>query len=80
MSKPKFDAELLTAVHLGFYGGHLIHPKTQFRFTGDRIPKWAMLPVEADAAIAKLEKRPLTSADTKPLAAQAAVKAKASAG
>lgn len=75
--KPKFDGVSLVAVALGFYNGAMVPVGREFKFTGNRLPKWAKDPAEAAAELAKPKRQ--VSADTKPANAQAAVKAKASA-
>ena len=71
----KPEAVELVVLRTGFYGGALRHPDTKFMFTGSVIPKWAALatdtPVDPAAKV--------IDGDTKPKAAQAAARKKASA-
>lgn len=67
----------LVAVAHGFYDNRLLNPGDSFEFDGTKVPKWAAAPADAAKQLAK--KGPITSADLKPVAAQAAVRRKASA-
>ncbi len=70
---PEFSNVELVAIRTGFYGNALRDVGTRFRFTGNKLPSWAV-PVETAAKPAKA--KPLNG-DTKPKDAQAAVQHKA---
>lgn len=77
---PKFADVVLKATQRAFYQGALVEKGALIRFTGEKLPKWAKVPPEADVVIAAdAAKERASVGDTKPKAAQAAVKQKAAA-
>lgn len=77
---PKYAGVDLVAMERGFYDNRLIEFGESFKFTGNELPKWALPPNAAKAAMDRGRGRPVTSADTKRADAQKAVTTKASAG
>lgn len=77
---PKYDGVELKATKRAFYQGVLVEKGALIRFTGEVLPKWAKAPADADVVIAaEAAKEKASVGDTKPKAAQAAVRQKAAA-
>lgn len=78
MDEPKFKNVPMVALSRAFYKGRLIGPGEKagdkFVFTGDKLPKFAV--VDKGQVIEQPKAKPLNG-DTKPKDAQEAVKAKA---
>lgn len=73
MSAPTFDRVMVVAVRTGFYENAIRMPGKAFQFTGNKLPKWAVLAKDAPA----IEPPKPLNGDTKPKNAQAAVRKKA---
>lgn len=73
MDKPKFEHVELVAVELGFREGTMVKRGEKFRFTGNRLPKWAVPVASAAEALARTQPK---TGDTRPAAVVAAVNRK----